>query len=61
MLQGNLQAVGNEGHEDVGLDALIGLVVDGADGQVAFQLLEGLLDFGELNSDLRGSLTVTGI
>ena len=50
MLQGNLQAIGDEGHEDVGLDALIDLVVDGADRQIAFELLEGLLDLGELNT-----------
>jgi len=37
--QGDLQAVGDEGHEDVGLDALVGLMVDGANGEVAFLLL----------------------
>ena len=49
LLQGDLQAIGDEGDEDVGLDAIVGLVVDGADRQIAFQLLEGLLDLGELN------------
>ena len=33
----------------MGLDALISLVVDGTDGQIALQFFERLLDFGELN------------
>ena len=48
-LERDLQAVGQEGHEDVGLDALFGLVEDRPDGQVVLDLLEGLLDLGELD------------
>jgi len=33
--QGDVQAVGEEGDEDVGFDALLVLVEDGADGEVA--------------------------
>ena len=33
----------------MGLDAVVELVVDRSDGEIAFQLLEGLLDLGELN------------
>jgi len=35
--------------EDVGLDALLGLVEDRPDRQVVLDFLEGLLDFGELD------------
>ncbi len=49
LLEGDLQAIGDEGHEDVGLDAMVELVVDRPDGEIAFQLLEGLLDLGELD------------
>ncbi len=31
------------------LDALVGLVIDGPDGEIAFQFLERLLHFGELD------------
>jgi len=48
-LERDLQAVSQEGHEDVGLDALFGLVEDRPDGQVVLDLLEGLLDLGELD------------
>jgi hypothetical protein len=41
ILQTDLQAIGDEGHEDMGLDALVELVVNGVDAQIAFQLLEG--------------------
>lgn len=47
MCQGDLQAVGDEGHLDMGLDAFVGLVVNGANGQVALELLECLLDLGK--------------
>jgi hypothetical protein len=33
----------------VGLDALFGLVEDRSDGQIVLDLLESLLDFGELD------------
>jgi hypothetical protein len=48
-LRGDLQAACQEGHEDVGLDARLGLVEDRPDGQVVLDLLEGLLDLGELD------------
>ena len=48
-----MQAVGQEGHEDVGLDARFGFVEDRPDGQVVLDLLEGLLDFGELDVELK--------
>ena len=49
LLQGHLQAVGEEGDKDVGVDTFIELVVDRTDGQVAFELFERLLDFSELD------------
>ena len=33
----------------MGLDAVVELVIDRPDGEIAFQLLEGLLDLGELD------------
>jgi hypothetical protein len=47
LLQGHLQAVAQEADEDVRFDTFIFLVVDGADGEVVLEFLEGLLDFGE--------------
>ena len=47
-LEGDLQAVGEEGDEDVGFNAVFELVVNGADRQVAFELFKCLFDFGEL-------------
>ena len=38
--EGDMQAIGEEGDEDVRLDALLMLVVDGADGQIAFEMPE---------------------
>ena len=49
LLEGDKQAIGDERDEDVGLDAMIALVVDGPDRQIALELLEGLLDLGELD------------
>jgi hypothetical protein len=43
-----LQAVGHEAEEDVGCDALFSLVIDRADGEVAFEFFEGLFALGEL-------------
>lgn len=37
-LQGHLQAVGQEGDEDVRFNAILALVVDGPEGQVAFEI-----------------------
>ena len=42
--QGDLQAIGQEGDEDVGLYAPLILVEDRADRQVALQGLESLFD-----------------
>jgi hypothetical protein len=41
--QGNVQAVGQEGDEDVRLDARLELVKDRPDREVAFEVLERLL------------------
>ena len=46
--EGDLQGVGKEGDEDVGLDPVVQLMMDGPQGKVAFEFFEGLLDFGEL-------------
>lgn len=43
-LEGDVQTVSDEGDEDVGLDALVELMVNGPEAEVAFQFLEGLLD-----------------
>ena len=42
--QGDLQAVGEEGDEDVGFDAPFALMEDRADREVALQVFERLLD-----------------
>ena len=42
-----MQAVAQEADKDVRLDAVVFLVVDGADVEVVLELLEGLFDFGE--------------
>ena len=49
LLQSYLEAVGEEGHEDVRLDAPIGLVIDGPDGEIALQFLERLFHLSELD------------
>src|SRR5271157_2083944 len=49
LFQRHLKAIGEEGHEDVRLDALVRLMIDGPDGEIALQLLERLLHFGELD------------
>ena len=43
-LEGDLQAIDEEGDKDVCLDALIALVIDGAVTQIVLELLECLLD-----------------
>ena len=48
-LERDLQAVGEEGHEDVRLDARLGVVVDRAHRQIVLEFLERLLDLGELD------------
>jgi hypothetical protein len=59
-LQGDLQAVRQEGHEDVGLDAFLGLVEDRPNGQVVLDLLEGLFDLGELDVELPQGIGLVG-
>ena len=48
LLQGNLQAVGQERDKDVGFNPLIGLVIDRADCEIPLQFLECLLHFDQL-------------
>lgn len=36
----------------MGFDAVFALVVDGSPGQIAFEVLEGFFDFGELDIEL---------
>ena len=47
LFQRHVQAISDEGDKDVSLDVLVGLVIDGTDGEVVFQLFECLLDLGE--------------
>ena len=42
--KGDVQAIGQEGDEDVRLDTGLELVKDRPDGKVAFEILERLLD-----------------
>ena len=49
VLQGDVQAVGDEGDEDVRLDPRLCAMEDRADGQIVLQFLERLLDLGELH------------
>ena len=46
VLQGDVQAVGDEGDEDVRLDPLLALVEDRPEGEVVLEFLERLLDLG---------------
>jgi hypothetical protein len=43
-LEGDLQAIGEEGDKDVCLDPAVQLVVDRADAQVTLELFERLFD-----------------
>ena len=45
----NQEAVSDEGDEDVGFDAVVELMVDRPQTQIAFQFLEGLLNLDELD------------
>ena len=47
--QGDLQAIGQEGDEDMSFYPLLVLMEDRADGEVALEGLEGLFDGDELN------------
>ena len=50
--QRDVQAIGQEGDEDVRLDALLELMVDRAQLQIVLQVLEGGLDLDELDVEL---------
>ena len=50
--QRDVKTIGQEGHEDVGLDALLELVVDRAQLQIVLHALEGGLDLDELDVEL---------
>ncbi len=43
---GDLQRVGDD-EQKVGLDSVIELVINGEDGEIVFELFEGLLHLGE--------------
>src|SRR4051812_241244 len=47
-----VQAISQERHKEVRLDAILSLVKNGAQAQVVFQVLEGSLDLRELNVKL---------
>jgi len=47
--QRDVQTISEEGHEDVRLDALLQLVIDRPSLQIVLEVLEGRLDFNELN------------
>lgn len=48
----DVQAIGQERDEDMGLDALLQLVMDRPQLQIVLQIFEGRLDFDELNIEL---------
>src|SRR5258708_10846852 len=50
--KGDVQTVSQEGNEDVGLDALLQLMVDGPQLQIVLEVFEGRLDFDEQNVEL---------
>ena len=43
-----MQAVGQKSDEDMGFDALLILMIDRSDGQVALEVLKGLFDLRQL-------------
>ena len=47
-----MQAIGQEGDEDVRLDAVLKLVVDRAEFQIVLEILERGLDLDELDIEL---------
>ena len=51
-----MQAVGEEGEEDVGFDPLLVLVEDRADGEVALEVFEGLFDCTQTRQHHRSAL-----
>ena len=51
--EGDLQGVGKECDHDMGFEPVVEPVVDGAQGEVVFELFEPLFDFGESSADGR--------
>lgn len=49
MAQGDVQAIGQKRDQDVRFDAVLELVEDGPDRQIAFEIFEGFLDLGQLH------------
>ena len=47
--QGDMKAIGHESNEDVGLDAIFALMIDGAQVQVVLEVFEGGFNFGQLD------------
>ena len=57
--QGRVDAEGQEGDEDMGLDAVAPLMEDGTHGEIALEIFESFLDLGQQHvelPDLRGIL-----
>ena len=50
--QGDVQAIGHEGDEDVGFDAMLELMVDRAQLQIVLEVFERRLDLRELDVEL---------
>ena len=51
-IQRDVQAIGEEGDEDMCLDASLELMEDGTDGQIALEVLERLFDRDELQIEV---------
>jgi hypothetical protein len=51
-VQSHVQAVSNEGDENVSFDAILKLMIDGADRQITFEITESFLNLGQLNVKL---------
>ena len=49
LLEADPQAIAQEGHQDMSLDAALDTVPDGTDGQFAFEDAEGGFHFGKLH------------
>ncbi len=52
LLQAHVNAVGEEGDEDVRFDAIFSLMEDRTDGEIAFEILERGFDFYQLEIEL---------
>src|ERR1700736_656719 len=51
-VQSHVQAVSNEGDENVSFDAILKLMIDGADRQITFEITESFLNLSQLNVKL---------